>query len=147
MRFREATTADIPYMHKVRTSVTENVLSHPDKITVADYDAFLSEKGKGWVCETGDIITGFSIVDLQGKNVWALFVMPGNERQGIGKHLHDIMLTWYFNNTKETIWLGTSPGTRAEHFYREAGWKAVGNSGNDELRFEMDYETWKAGLR
>jgi len=71
-----------------------------------------------------------------------LFVHPEFEKQGIGKKLHDMMLGWYFDQTKETVWLGTAPNTRAEKFYRKAGWKEVGTHGKGEIKFEMNYNDW-----
>jgi hypothetical protein len=53
------------------------------------------------------------------------------------------MLNWYFGQTDSTIWLGTSPLTRAEKFYRAAGWKEVGVHGKGEIKFEMNANAWK----
>jgi len=121
MNFREATINDIPQMQIVRHLVKENVLSNPALVTDEDCKDYLTRKGKGWVCEDGDLIVGFAIADLMDKNIWALFIHPEFERQGVGKKLHDIMLNWYFNQTKETVWLSTAPNTRAEKFYKKAG--------------------------
>jgi GNAT superfamily N-acetyltransferase len=71
-----------------------------------------------------------------------LFVQPGFDKKGIGKKLHDDMLNWYFSHTDETIWLGTAPNTRAEKFYRKAGWKEVGIHGKGEIKFEMEVANW-----
>lgn len=43
-------------------------------------------------------------------------------RKNMGRKLHNPMLDWYFKQTKENVWLGTSSNTRAEMFYRKAGW-------------------------
>lgn len=72
-----------------------------------------------------------------------MFIQPGFEKMGIGKRLHDIMMNWYFSQTKETCWLGTAPGTRAEMFYRTAGWTEIGTHGKGEIKFEMTIEQWK----
>ncbi len=53
------------------------------------------------------------------------------------------MLDWYFSRTQKTVWLGTAPNSRAEKFYRIAGWKEVGTHGKGEIKFEMEYEDWK----
>ena len=142
MIFREATIADIPQMQIVRHLVKENVLSNPVLVTDEDCKNYITIKGKGWVCEVNNFIIGFSIADLVDKNIWALFVHPEFERKGIGKKLHDTMLNWYFNQTKETVWLSTAPNTRAEKFYRKAGWKDVGKHGKKEIKFEMNYDDW-----
>ena len=143
MTFRLAQITDIPQMHIVRIAVKENPLPDPDLITPNDYEDFLTRRGKGWACEIDNHIVGFAIVDLKEKNIWAFFVHPDNERMGIGKKLHDDMLDWYFSQSKETIWLGTAPDTRAEKFYRKAGWKETGIRPNGEIRFEMSADKWK----
>jgi hypothetical protein len=43
----------------------------------------MTNRGKGWVCEIDEKIVGFSIADLIGNNIWALFVMPGYDKRGI----------------------------------------------------------------
>jgi tetratricopeptide (TPR) repeat protein len=64
------------------------------------------------------------------------------EKKGIGRQLHDSMLEWYFTQTSTTVWLSTSPGTRAEQFYRKAGWTETGLYGKGELKFEMTFDIW-----
>jgi GNAT superfamily N-acetyltransferase len=142
MIIREATKNDIPQIQVVRNSVKENMLSNPALVTDKDCETCMFEKGKGWVCEIAETIVGFSIVDLEDSNVWALFVDPAHEKQGIGRKLHDVMLHWYFTKTTNTIWLGTSPNTRAAIFYKKAGWKEVGMHGKNEIKFEMNSQVW-----
>lgn len=142
MIIREATTEDIPQIQTVRNSVTENVLSDPNLVTDKDCEEFINIRGKGWVCEIDGKIVGFAIVDLKDKNIWALFINPRYEKKGIGKQLHDIMLDWYFAQTKENVWLGTAFNTRAEQFYRRAGWKEIGTNGEKEIKFEMTFNDW-----
>ena len=142
MIYRQAEISDIPQIQIVRHSVKENTLSNPLLVTDADCEEFLTERGRGWVCEIDGKIVGFSIVDLQENNVWALFLRPAFEGKGIGKALHRLMMDWYFNQTKEMIWLGTAPNTRAEKFYEKQGWKNVGMVNKGEVKFEMSYEDW-----
>ena len=144
MIFREATINDISQIQVVRNSVKENMLSDPNLVTDKDCEEFLTERGKGWVCEIGNQIAGFSIVDLKENNVWALFLKPEFEGRGIGRKLHNLMLDWYFQHTKNPIWLGTEFNTRAEKFYELQGWEKVGLHGTRETKFEMTYEKWKA---
>ena len=143
MIFREAQIADILQIQVVRNSVKENKLSDPALVPDKDVEDYITNRGKGWVCETKGLIVGFAIADLQDKNVWALFLHPDHEGRGIGKQLHRIMLDWYFSLTKETIWLGTEPKSRAEKFYRMQGWKEVGVHGKGEIKFEMSFEKWR----
>jgi GNAT superfamily N-acetyltransferase len=143
MVLREAKTADIPQIQVVRNSVKENMLSNPALVPDEDCDEYINRRGKGWVAEIDGVIVGFAIVDLVDHNVWALFLQPGHDKKGIGRKLHDEMINWYFTQTSETIWLGTSPDTRAETFYRKAGWKETGTHGKGEIKFEMTAEEWK----
>lgn len=142
MLFREALSSDIPQIQIVRHTVKENVLSNPALVTDQDCEEYLTVRGKGWVCEVDNLIVGFAIADLQGHNIWALFLRPEYEGKGIGRTLHDTMLDWYFSQTRETVWLATSPGTRAESFYVKAGWMKVGVTKHGEIKFEMAYEDW-----
>jgi GNAT superfamily N-acetyltransferase len=139
---REANIEDIPQIQEVRNSVKENTLSNPSLVTNGDCEDFLTVRGKGWVCEINDEIVGFAIADLKENNIWALFLKPEYEKKGFGSKLHHIMLDWYFQHTKTNLWLGTSPNTRAESFYRKAGWKEIGTHGNAEIKFEMTFKDW-----
>lgn len=146
MTIREAHTGDIKQIQVVRNAVKENTLSNPNLVTDEDCEVFMMVRGKGWVCEMETQIVGFAIVDLTENNIWALFIDPAFEGQGIGRLLHKTMLDWYFGQTKETVWLGTAFGTRAEGFYRKAGWTAVGTHGAEEIKFEMTYQDWMKSL-
>ncbi len=144
MTFREAEITDISQIQIVRNSVKENVLSNPALVTDEDCKEYLTVRGKGWVCEIDNQIIGFAIADLKDNKVWALFLKPEYERKGIGKRLHGIMLHWYFQQTKGMIWLGTALNTRAETFYRMRGWREAGLHGSKEIKFEMNFDSWKA---
>ncbi|MER2998554.1 GNAT family N-acetyltransferase [Pontibacter populi] len=144
MLFRKAIIADIPGMSRVRMAVKENVLSNPDRVTAEDYWEMLEDKGAGWVCEIAQTIVGFAIVDFSDANIWALFVDPDHDKKGIGRKLHDLMLTYSFELEIGKLWLSTGPGTRAETFYRRAGWEQTGVTQSGEVRFEMERENFKA---
>lgn len=152
--FRDALVSDIDQIFKVRFSVTENVLSNPALVTYDDNVDYLTNRGKGWVCETDpDGIVGFAIADLKGNSIWALFVMPKFEGIGIGKKLQELMLDWYFTQTTQKLWLETAADTKAEKFYNVSGWVEVHREIRipflqtlppcTEIRFEMTYEDWK----
>ena len=144
MHFREASLSDIFQMQIVRNSVKENQLSNPTLIKDADYEEYLLSRGKGWICEVKNSVVGFAIVDLQENNIWALFVTPAFAEKGIGKKLHSLMLGWYFEQTQQTVWLGTAPNSRAEIFYTKQGWTKVGMHGNNEVKFEMTFNKWNS---
>lgn len=143
MIFREASTVDIKQIQIVRNSVNENKLSNPALVTDRDCVEYLTLRGKGWVCEIDDLIVGFAIADTIDHNIWALFVHPEYEGKGIGTRLHNIMLEWYFNQTKETVWLSTSPNTKAEKFYRKNQWQEKGIYGKGEIKFELSFDSWE----
>lgn len=65
MTFREANNTDIKQIQIVRNAVTENTLSDPGLVTDADCLEFITQRGKGWVCEIDNQIVGFSIADLK----------------------------------------------------------------------------------
>ncbi|WP_305011447.1 GNAT family N-acetyltransferase [Hymenobacter mellowenesis] len=122
---------------EIRLAVRENVLNNPALVTYADYVEYLTRRGRGWVGEEAGRIVGFAIADLTGHSIWALFVHPDFDQRGIGRALHDAMLSWYFGQTSEPLWLSTAPGTRAEGFYRRAGWCETGRTASGEVRFEL----------
>ena len=133
---RVATLADIPGMHRVRMSVRENILSDPSLITERDYADMITVHGRGWVHESNGRIVGFAVGDHARRNIWALFIEPGYEGRGIGRALHDAMVAWLFEQSRDPLWLTTTPATRAESFYRVAGWRHVGAAPHGEIRFE-----------
>ena len=145
MRLRQAILSDVRQIQQVRNSVKENTLSDPLLVTDDDVIDYINNRGKGWVFEVEGIITGFSIISLIDQNVWALFVHPDFEKRGIGRLLHDEMMNWYFETFDKPVWLSTSPGTRAEQFYRKAGWQENGTYGKGEIKFKMSKEDWKPG--
>ena len=142
MIFREAVLEDIPAIQVVRNSVKEIMLSDPSLVSDKDCEEYMFVRGKGWVCEMDGKIVGFAIADLEDDNIWALFIHPDHEKKGIGKKLHQIMMDWYFDQEKEKVWLSTAPGSRAEGFYKVAGWKQTGITRSGEVKFEMSAEDW-----
>ena len=145
MTFREAQLTDIPQMSAIRLAVKENVLSNPALVTQKDYEEYLTLRGKGWVCEIDGCVVGFAIGDLVKNNVWALFIHPDHEGKGIGKTLLSLLLTWYFAQTNETIWLSTAPNSRAAAFYRRFGWAETGITKTGEIRFALNAEQRAVG--
>ncbi|MDH5255206.1 MAG: GNAT family N-acetyltransferase [Gammaproteobacteria bacterium] len=141
MEIRPATTDDIPAMHRIRLAVRENVLTDPSRIQPADYAALLRGPGRGFVALVDGRVVGFGIANAASRNLWALFVDPAFEGRGIGRRLHDELLDWLFGLGSAPAWLTTEPGSRAERFYRVAGWQDAGrDAGKDpggDLRLEF----------
>src|SRR5688500_5069427 len=130
-------------MHRIRLAVRENRLSDPALVQPDDYRALLNGQGRGWVAELDGRIAGFAVADLARRNVAALFVHPDAEGRGVGRRLHDAMMDRLFAEGVERVWLSTDPGTRAETFYRAAGWQPAGDH-RGEARYEMSCEQWVA---
>lgn len=142
MKIREALVTDIPEIQIIRHAVKENILSDPNLVTDADCFEYITNRGKGWVCEMNNLLVGFAIADLRENNIWALFILPEYEKwvlEKITRHLVEMV----FSQTDKTVWLSTSPNTRAEKFYRNAGWKEVGVYGKNEIKFEMSLAVWQ----
>ena len=133
---RPATEGDIPGMQRVRGAVLENRLT-TTVLTAENYREAIAERGRGWVAVEGERVVGFAVGFRGDGNLWALFVDPQNEQQGLGRRLLDAVVEWLRREGVQRMWLRTDPGTRAEGFYRAAGWKACGTNAEGELRFEF----------
>lgn len=129
---RPAEVADIPAMHRVRLAVRENRLTS-SRIVEAHYVPEISVTGRGWVAVRDGAIAGFAIGNLETGNIWALFVDPEAEGQGLGGRLHDTMVAAMFGAGLARLHLGTAQGTRAERFYLARGWRVTGTDGGDVL--------------
>jgi GNAT superfamily N-acetyltransferase len=146
MPLRPATVWDVDAMHAVRVAVRENALSDENRVLQGDYRAMLQESGRGWGHDESKKVVAFGIADHAHRNIWALFVAPGFEGQGIGRGLLDVMVTWLFAQGRDPVWLTTGRNTRAEHFYSAAGWRAVCPAADGEIRFELTAEDFRGRL-
>ncbi len=68
-------------MQIVRHLVKENVLSNPNLVKDKDYEGYIINRGKGWVCEINNMVVSFAIADLRENNIWALFINPELEKK------------------------------------------------------------------
>ena len=147
MLLRQATRADTAELWRVRYAVTENRLT-PGRIADAELHAYLEDHGRGWVIELAPApnlkIAGFAIGDARDGHIWALFVDPALHGQGYGRQLHDVMVAWLFDQGHERLDLGTQPDSRAEAFYRRAGWRptSAGLDAHGDKLFELLKQDW-----
>jgi GNAT superfamily N-acetyltransferase len=137
---RQATREDIPQMQRIRHAVRENRLVST-VITDEDVRHHIEDRGRGWIVDTGGALAAFAVADATDGSIWALFVDPEFERRGYGRALLDVSVAWLRGEGVSAIWLTTAIGTRAERFYRAAGWRQVGETGTGEARFELDVST------
>ena len=131
---RNANRMDIPRLKDIRAGVRENRLRDPSRVTTEDYCWFIDNPGIFVWEENGEIV-GFSAADPRDGNIWALFMDEAHEGRGIGRALFERACTVLLNAGCARMWLTTSPGTRAERFYRRAGWRVTGSRAG-ELVFE-----------
>ena len=132
---RRATEADISRIVEIRGAVRENVLRDPSRVTLDDIRWFIANPGI-FVWEEGGRIAGFSAADPRNGNIWALFMDAAYERRGIARLLFERACAVLKDAGCQRMWLTTTPGTRAENFYRMAGWQIAGFEG-DQLVFEF----------
>jgi GNAT superfamily N-acetyltransferase len=131
---RKATKDDIPRIMQIRAGVRENRLRDPTSVTVEDVGWYVDNAGVFvWVEE--ERIVGFSAADPRNGNIFGLFVEQDYEGRGIGRALFEQACEVLVRSCCRRMWLTTWPGTRAERFYRQAGWHVVGED-DGNLVFE-----------
>jgi GNAT superfamily N-acetyltransferase len=139
---REATTADLPGISRVRTSVRENLATveqlRARGITNESVAASFLADSKGWVAEHAGEIIAFAIADRAARSVFALFVLPEWEDLGLGSRLLELAIGWLLENGGGVVWLTTGPGTKAAGFYERRGWTATGREEHGDMRYELD---------
>ena len=121
--YREAHSGDIAEIREIRLMVKENTLSDPSIITYEMCQEYLDLRGRAWVCELDGKILGFSYAAREDGSIWALFIRPEYEGQGIGSRLLKLATAWLFELGHAQVILGTSPDTRADRFYQAQGWQ------------------------
>ena len=137
LTFRLATEADIGAMSAIRLAVTENRLRDPGRVTLAMYRDYLGRLGRSWVCEDDGVIAGFASADHVQGSIWALFIDPAREGQGIGKRLLALAVDDLFQQGHEQIVLSTSADTRADIFYESQGWERGKMKDDIEVQYSL----------
>lgn len=137
LNIRPALAADISAMAAIRLAVQENVLSDPARITRSMYEDHLQRLGRTWVCEHNGIVIGFSAATAADNSIWALFVQPGFEGLGAGKHLLNAASAWLFAGGARVLSLSTTTNTRAERFYLAQGWERGEMKDEREVYFRL----------
>lgn len=112
----------------------ENKLSDPSRVTVEDIHWFI-DRGLIFVWEKDGRVVGFSAADTRDGGIWALFMDARHEGQGIAQALFARACATLRDAGFTRLWLTTDAGTRAERFYRKAGWTVVATEGTT-LRLE-----------
>ena len=132
-----ATDRDIPRMAEIRAAVRENRLSDPASVSPGDYRRYI-DAGTCWVWRGPDgAIAGFAALDAAAGSVWALFVAPEADGQGGGRLLLAHLVGEARRAGLARLTLETSPGTRAEHIYRAAGWQVTATAPDGTLHLAL----------
>jgi GNAT superfamily N-acetyltransferase len=131
---RNATRSDIPRIFAIRGAVRENRLRDPSRVTVEQICWFIDHPGL-FVWEEDGKVVGFSAADPRNGNIVALFMDEDYEGRGIGRALFERACDVLSAADCKRMWLTTWPGTRAERFYRKAGWRVSGSE-DGNLVFE-----------
>ncbi|KTC18754.1 GCN5 family acetyltransferase [Pseudomonas putida] len=138
---RPATTADIEALFEIRTSVVQNHLSREQMLALGITPASLAEAIAAapcaWLAEVEGMPAAFAMVDLEDACVFALFVKPAFEGQGLARQLMVEAEAALFA-LHSRIWLETDgrDGVRANGFYRRLGWEVVAQLEEGDVRYE-----------
>jgi GNAT superfamily N-acetyltransferase len=100
-------------------------LRDPSRVTVEDVCWFIDNPGI-FVWEEVGRIVGFSAADPRDGSIFALFMDEAYEGRGIARALFERACSVLTDAGCPRMWLTTWPGTRAEQFYRKAGWHVTG---------------------
>ncbi|MGY4641007.1 GNAT family N-acetyltransferase [Pseudomonas sp. TE24901] len=140
-RIRLATLQDIDILFAIRTSVTQNHLSREQMaergITPEVLAGSIREAPCVWIAEVNGEPAGFSMVDLDSGEVFAMFVRPAYENQGLGGQLMAVAEAALFER-HDTLFLVTDgrDEIRANGFYQRLGWSVVDQVDGDDVRYQ-----------
>lgn len=139
MSIRVATPEDVPEMIEIRLSVRQNTLSEAGIawLTHERVERSITEQGRGWVADADGELQGFCIALRADASIWAMFVRPRAEDQGIGKQLLSRAAEWLFQTGAEVATVTTDLGTRAAGFYAAVGWQQSAVNDEGEVTFQL----------
>ena len=136
---RPATVADVDAMFNIRTSVRENALTVEELaqigVTPETIASAIGDAPCAWVAEVQGEAVGFAMVDLETACLFAAFVLPEHEGQGIGRRLIQVCEEALFER-HAVAWLETASSSRAAGVYRALGWGAERDVGDGDVRLE-----------
>ncbi|MFC0226998.1 GNAT family N-acetyltransferase [Serratia aquatilis] len=141
MLIRVADATDITDIFRVRISVNENKASMAVLakygITPESLPAMLLGRGRGWVVEIDRVIRAFAMAHADNATIFALFVEPGFEKQGLGRKLMNQAENWLKEMGCADVWLETDSNmqVRANGFYRHLGWSESNIQPDGQVKF------------
>lgn len=141
---RVATPADINAIFDIRTSVTENHLSHEQLtdmgITPDAIEQAMQQVPCIWIAEVEGVAAGFSMADVDDGCVFAAFIRPEFEGLGLGRRLMEKAEALLFQH-HQRIWLETAQASRAHGFYQRLGWQVVEPLPEGDVRMEKHLQS------
>jgi len=141
MLIRVATPDDIDTLFAIRTSVVQNHLSREQMTALGITPQGLADSIRAapcvWIAEVEGQPAAFSMVDWAAGEVFAMFVLPGYEGQGLGRRLMAVAEAALFEQ-HERLFLITDgrDEIRANGFYQRLGWSMVDRLEGDDVRYE-----------
>ncbi|WP_456025452.1 GNAT family N-acetyltransferase [Pseudomonas capeferrum] len=141
MLIRVATPDDIDTLFAIRTSVVQNHLSREQMTALGITPQVLADSIRAapcvWIAEVEGQPAAFSMVDRAAGEVFAMFVLPGYEGQGLGRRLMAVAEAALFEQ-HERLFLITDgrDEIRANGFYQRLGWSMVDRLEGDDVRYE-----------
>lgn len=139
-RIRPAAATDIAAIFHVRTSVREKALTWDELaalgITPASIHAAITETPCAWGAERDGEVVGCAMADLPEACLCAVFVLPEDDGQRVGRQLIQVgeaALFWLHL----LIWLETDAASQAAAVYRHLGWTQVCDAGDGDVRLQQ----------
>lgn len=138
---RLATPADIDTLFAIRTAVVQNHLSREQMADLGITPQVLADSIRTapcvWIAEVDGQPAGFSMVDLDEGEVFAMFVLPIYENRGLGRQLMAVAEAALFEH-HDRLFLVTDGlnEVRANGFYQRLGWSVVAPVDGDDVRYE-----------
>ncbi|MBY5920726.1 GNAT family N-acetyltransferase [Ferrimonas balearica] len=132
-QLRRAGLTDIASLQAIRHRVTEYPADRDRPDTL--YARYLSRTGRGWLGGDRQGDKGFVIVSLSDAAIWALYVDPVSQGQGLGRILLQQGCRYLFWRGAREVHLQTDANTAAMGFYQHLGW-----------RIEQQHETGQVSL-
>ena len=138
MIVRRAVFSDLGKLMGLLPRLQANVLNDPAKVTEDELELFIAAD-RLWVAVVDGAIAGFSAADAARQTIWALFVDPAHEGQGLGRRLLTLAVGTLRNAGCPGVTLKAAPDTPAEALYRAAGYEEVSRSG-EAVVFAFSFE-------
>ena len=142
MKLRPALPVDTEILFDIRCSVVENHQSREELASLGITAQTIREMIEGQdyittIAEANGRPAGFSMAQISEGYVFACFVKPDFEGNGLGRALMEAAETGLRNRGVQEAWLSTgqAPGLRAVGFYSHLGWYKDGHLDDGQIIF------------